>query len=65
MLGTETGNSITLVMQENRKQVILRNQIEEIQSTGKSMMPEGLEKETTPQDFADLISYLRSKASGR
>jgi len=60
MLGTETGNSITLVMQENRKQVILRNQIEEIQSTGKSMMPDGLEKDTTAQDISDLIAYLRS-----
>ncbi len=61
VLASETGSSITLVMQENKKQVILRNQIEEIQSTGKSMMPDGLEEETTPQDFADLISYLRSE----
>lgn len=58
ILGAETGNSITLVMQENKKQVILRNQIEEIQSTGKSMMPDGLEKDTTSQDIADLLSYL-------
>ncbi len=61
VLASETGSSITLVMQENKKQVILRKQIEEIQSTGKSMMPDGLEKETTPQDFADLLSYLRSE----
>ena len=60
MLGAETGNSIALVMQENRKQVILRNQIEDIRSTGLSMMPDGLEKDTTTQDIADLISYLRS-----
>jgi len=50
-------------LQENKKQVILRNQIEEIQSTGKSMMPEGLEKETTAQDIADLIAYIRRPAT--
>jgi len=63
MLAAETGNSITLVMQENKKQVILRNQIEEIQSTGKSMMPDGLDKETTVQDIADLIAYIQKPAT--
>ncbi len=59
ILSSETGNSITLLMQENKKQVILRNHIDEIRGTGKSMMPDGLEKETTLQDIADLITYLR------
>ncbi len=48
-------------MQENKREVILRNQIEEIQSTGKSMMPDGLEQQTSFQNFADLLSYLQSK----
>jgi len=61
ILGAETGSSLTLVMQENKREVILRNQIEEIQSTGKSMMPDGLEEQTTTQDFADLLAYLQSK----
>jgi len=58
MMGSETGNSITLVAQGDKKQTILRGQLEEIRSTGKSLMPDGLEKELTAQDLADLISYI-------
>ncbi|MEQ9411797.1 MAG: c-type cytochrome [Fuerstiella sp.] len=61
MIASETGNSLTLVEQENKKRVILRTQLEEIRSTGKSLMPEGLEKNMTPQDFADVISYIRTR----
>ena len=61
MMGTETGNSITLVAAENKRQVILRSDLEELQSTGKSLMPDGLEKEISPQNFADLIAYIRKK----
>lgn len=61
MMGTETGNSITLVAAENKRQIILRSDLEELQSTGKSLMPDGLEKEISPQDFADLIAYIRKK----
>lgn len=58
MMGSETGNSITLVAQGDKKQTILRGQLEEIRSTGKSLMPDGLEKELTAQDLADLIAYI-------
>lgn len=59
MMGSETGNSITLVAQGDKKQTILRGQLDEIRSTGKSLMPDGLEKELTAQDLADLIAYIR------
>ena len=36
----------------------LRKEIEELVSTGKSIMPEGLEKQIPKQDMADLIEYL-------
>jgi putative membrane-bound dehydrogenase-like protein len=61
MIASETGNSITLVEQENKQHVLLRKELEEIRSTGKSLMPDGLEKDITHQDFADLISYIRAK----
>ena len=61
MMGTETGNSITLVAPENKRQVILRSDLEELQSTGKSLMPDGVEKEMSHQDFADVIEYIRKK----
>ncbi len=65
VLGTETGNSITLIEQDNKRHVILRSQLEAIRSTGKSLMPDGLEKEMTRQDIADVIAYVRSQANGK
>ena len=40
--------------------MIPRSQIETVASTGLSLMPEGLEKGLVPQDFADLIAFLKS-----
>ncbi|QDV25494.1 PVC-type heme-binding CxxCH protein [Aureliella helgolandensis] len=63
MIASETANSITLVEKENKQHVILRTQIEDIRSTGKSLMPDGLENDITHQDFADLIAYIRAQDS--
>jgi putative membrane-bound dehydrogenase-like protein len=60
ILASETATSITLKEQDGKEKVILRSELEELHSTGKSLMPEGLEKDLSKQDLADLISYLRS-----
>jgi putative membrane-bound dehydrogenase-like protein len=60
VLASETGNSITLVGPDAKTQVILRTDLEELVSSGKSAMPEGLEKEINAQDFADLIAHVRA-----
>ncbi|HZW29456.1 MAG TPA: PVC-type heme-binding CxxCH protein, partial [Isosphaeraceae bacterium] len=62
ILAEEGGNSITLVSPTGERQVILRANLEELASNGKSAMPEGLEKELTHQDVADLIAHLRDPA---
>ncbi|MFO0865910.1 MAG: PVC-type heme-binding CxxCH protein [Gemmataceae bacterium] len=59
ILAQETGNSITLVAADGKKHDVLRTDLESLASTGKSLMPEGLEKELPPRDFADLIEYLK------
>ena len=65
ILSAETASSITLLAPEGRRESILRNDIDQLQSTGKSLMPDGLEKEITPQDVSDLISFIRAdNASG-
>jgi putative membrane-bound dehydrogenase-like protein len=61
VLAAETGNSITLVGSDGKPNVILRSDLDELTSTGKSAMPEGLEKEIKPQDMADLIAHIRSQ----
>jgi putative membrane-bound dehydrogenase-like protein len=56
----ETTTSITLVAADGKKHELLRRDLEELASTGKSPMPEGLEKEIAPKDMADLIEFLRA-----
>jgi putative membrane-bound dehydrogenase-like protein len=65
MLAGETGNSVTLVGQENKQQLILRSDLEALESSGKSLMPEGMEKDLSPQAVADVIAYLNSQGPPR
>jgi putative membrane-bound dehydrogenase-like protein len=58
ILFEETGNAITLLGQNGEKTVLLRSQLESLTSNGKSLMPEGLEKQITPEEMADLIKFL-------
>jgi putative membrane-bound dehydrogenase-like protein len=56
----ETASSITLKRAEGQTEAILRNQIEELQSTGVSLMPEGLEKTISIAEMADLLAFLKN-----
>jgi putative heme-binding domain-containing protein len=60
MLRSETAASITLVGPDGKKQEILRAEIEELTNTGKSLMPDGLEKDIAPQAMADLVAFVQS-----
>jgi putative membrane-bound dehydrogenase-like protein len=62
LLAAETGTSITLRWQEGKQQVLLRADLDELTGTGKSLMPEGLEKDLSRQDLADLLAYLSGPA---
>jgi putative heme-binding domain-containing protein len=64
LIADESANALTLKRAEGVTDVIPRGRIEEISSTGQSLMPEGLEKGLEPRDFADLIAYLRSIQAG-
>ena len=56
---SESPTSITLKRAENVKETILRQNIDEITGTGKSLMPEGLEQKINKQQMQDLITYLQ------
>ena len=56
----ESANAIVVKRSEGATDVIPREQIEQVKSTGVSLMPEGLEKGLTVQDIADLIAFMRS-----
>ena len=53
-------SSLTLRRAEKQEETILRSQIDTIQSTAKSLMPEGLEMQISQAEFVDLLSYLMS-----
>jgi putative membrane-bound dehydrogenase-like protein len=61
MIARETSNSIVLIDQEGKQLEILRDQIDELRSSGKSLMPEGLERDMSKQDLADVIAYVASR----
>ena len=65
MLAEETGSSITLKAQENKQTVILRSELDELLSTGKSLMPDGLEKDVSAQDLADMMTYIAATGPSR
>jgi putative heme-binding domain-containing protein len=60
MIAAETATSVTLKRQENATDTVLRVNIDEMRSTGLSIMPEGMEKDIDQQAMADLIAYLLS-----
>jgi len=61
MITDETATSLTLAKTDGKKDTLLRVDLEELKSTGKSFMPEGLELEITPQDLADLFQFVQGK----
>lgn len=63
MIASETASSVTLRRAERAEDTVLRAQIEEIQGTAKSLMPENLETQLGKQDVADVIAYLLSAAA--
>ena len=60
ILVTETATSITLKQAENKVETLLRDEIETLKSNGVSLMPEGLEKNISPQQMADLVSFIKN-----
>jgi putative membrane-bound dehydrogenase-like protein len=59
MIASETDTGLTLRRAENREDTIVRSEIAEITSSGKSLMPEGLEQKISREEMADLIQFLK------
>ncbi len=58
MITSENANSVTLKRAEGATDTVLRSDIDLLQSTGKSIMPEGMEASIDLQGMTDLIGYL-------
>src|SRR5262249_11374459 len=60
ILTAETATSITLRQQGGKDAVIPRSEIDELKSSGQSLMPEGLERNILPEDMAHLLSFIKN-----
>ena len=60
IIAAESAAGLTLRRADAKEDRILRTQIEQLASTGKSLMPEGLEKDIPPPEMADLIAFIKS-----
>lgn len=57
---SETPSSLTMRLPEGKNITLLRSNIDELQSNGVSLMPDGLEKNIPLQDMADCISFVKN-----
>ncbi|HEY2249440.1 MAG TPA: HEAT repeat domain-containing protein, partial [Planctomycetaceae bacterium] len=64
LLAAQTATSVTLKKEKDESVTILRRDIEEMATSGKSLMPDGLEKNISVQEMANLLAYLREAATG-
>ncbi|AMV38528.1 PVC-type heme-binding CxxCH protein [Planctomyces sp. SH-PL62] len=60
LIASESAAALVLKRAEGVAEVVPRDQIEQIASTGISLMPEGLEQDLTPADLKNLIAFVRS-----
>ncbi len=60
IIASETGGSVTIRQPENKTITLSRQEIDEMQSSGVSLMPEGLEKDINHQQMADLVAFIKN-----
>jgi putative heme-binding domain-containing protein len=65
VIAGETSTAVTLRAQENKTTTILRVDIDDIHTTGKSLMPEGFEKLIDKKSMANLITFLQQSAGSQ
>jgi uncharacterized protein len=61
MLAGESKTAVELVDTEGKKQTVLREDIDELIGSNKSLMPDGFEKQINRKDFTDLLEFLTKK----
>ena len=60
IIESETATTVTLKQPAGKTRVLLRRDIEELKSTGLSLMPVGFEKTISKEAMADLISFIKN-----
>ena len=61
LLASESQTAVELIDAEGKKQTLLREDIEELTASDKSLMPEGFEKQVSRKDLTDLLEFLTQR----
>ena len=61
MLASESKTTVELVDTEGKRQSLLRDDIDQLVMSRKSVMPEGFESSIKPDEMASLLSFLTQK----
>jgi putative heme-binding domain-containing protein len=61
MLAGESKTAVELVDTEGKKLTVLREDIDELLGSNKSLMPDGFEKQVKRKDLTDLLEFLTAK----
>ena len=59
VIAAQTANSLTLKRPDGKTEVLLLEAVEELRSTGRSLMPEGFEAKISVDQMADLLTFLK------
>jgi putative heme-binding domain-containing protein len=60
VIGEQTSTTITLVHEQGKKDIVSRSDIKQMFASNLSAMPEDVDKEITPEQMVDLITYLKN-----
>jgi hypothetical protein len=59
MIAAETSTAVTLRGPDDKSTTVLRVDIDDMHTSGKSLMPDGFERLIDKQAMADLLAYLQ------
>ncbi|HTU23706.1 MAG TPA: PVC-type heme-binding CxxCH protein [Gemmataceae bacterium] len=61
LLASETKTALEIVDTEAKRHVVLRDDIEEMTASNRTIMPEGFEKQLSKDNIVDLLEFLTAK----
>jgi len=65
LLASESKTALELFDSEGKKQDVQREDIDEMIASTKSLMPEGFEKQVSPDEIANLLEFLAARLGGK
>lgn len=62
LLASETRTAITLIDAEGKSHALLREEIDQLTASSKSLMPEGFEQQINETEMVDLLAFLSQRS---